>query len=55
MTEETAHDLPIIDKLADDDAKNDSGAESAATMTSSSATLAAIKLAGNKVPEMTGY
>jgi hypothetical protein len=55
MAEETAHDLPIIDKLADDDAKNDSGAESAATTTSSSTTLATIKLADNKVPEMTGY
>jgi hypothetical protein len=55
MVEETAHDLPITDNHVDDDARNDSGAKSATTTTSYSATLAAIKPANNKAPKMTNY
>jgi hypothetical protein len=46
----TAADMPTIDE-----GRNDSGAESDAPTTSSSVTLAAIKMADNKVPEMSDY
>jgi hypothetical protein len=46
----TAADMPTIDE-----GRNDSGAESDALTTSSSVTLATIKMADNKVPEMSDY
>jgi hypothetical protein len=44
MASETAHDLPIGNTPAGDDAQSDSGEESAAPITSSSPTLAATKM-----------
>jgi hypothetical protein len=55
MAAKTAHDLPITDKSARDDAQSDSGAESAAPATSSSPTLAATKMTDRKVPEMSDF
>jgi hypothetical protein len=55
IAEKTAHDLPTVDKPAADDAKSDSGVESAAPTTSYSPTLDAIKMADKKVSEMTDF
>jgi hypothetical protein len=55
MAAETTHDLPIADAPAGDDAQSDSGAESAASVTSSSPTLAATKMVDRKVPEMSDF
>jgi hypothetical protein len=55
MAAETAHDLPIVDTPIGDDAQSDSGAKSAAPITSSSPTLAATKMADKKVPEMSDF
>jgi hypothetical protein len=52
---ETAHDLPIIDVSAGDDAQSNSGAECIAPATSSSPTLAATKMADRKVYEMSDF
>jgi hypothetical protein len=43
-------DTPVVDED-----RNDSGVKSDAPVTSSSATLAVIKMADNKVPEMSNY
>jgi hypothetical protein len=45
-----AADTPVVD-----DGRNDSGAESDTQMTSSFVTLAVIKMADNKVPDMADY
>jgi hypothetical protein len=55
MAMETAHDFPITDKPAGDDAQSDSGAESVAPTTSSSPTLAATKMADRKITEMSDF
>jgi hypothetical protein len=55
MAEKTAHDLLLADKPTDDDTKSDSEVESAAPTTSSSPTLAAIKMEDRKVPKMTAF
>jgi hypothetical protein len=55
MAEKTAHDLPIADNPANNDTKSDYGVESAMPTTSSSHTLAAIKMADNKIPEISDY
>jgi hypothetical protein len=55
MVVETAHDLPITDAPTGDDVQSDSGAESIASATSSSPTLAATKMTDRKVPEMSDF
>jgi hypothetical protein len=55
MVAKTAHDLPIIDKPAGDDAQSDFRVESAASATSSSPTLVATKMTDKKVPEMSDF
>jgi hypothetical protein len=55
MTAESADNLPITDKPLGDDAQSDSRVESAAPATSSSPTLAATKMADEKVPEMSDF
>jgi hypothetical protein len=55
MVVETAHDLPIIDAPTGDDVQSDFGAESIASATSSSPTLAATKMTDRKVPEMSDF
>jgi hypothetical protein len=55
MVTKTAHDLPIANVPTAIDAQGDSGAESAAPVTSSSPTLAATKMADRKNPEMSDF
>jgi hypothetical protein len=55
MAVKTAHDLPTVDTPADDDARSDSGAESIASTTSSSPTLAVTKMVDRKVPKMSDF
>jgi hypothetical protein len=52
MVGEADRTLAAADTPAIDECRNNSGAESNALMTSSSVTLAIIKMADNKVPEM---
>jgi hypothetical protein len=52
---ETAHNLPITDAPAGDDAQSDSKVESAAPVTSSSPTLSTTKMVDRKVPEMSDF
>jgi hypothetical protein len=45
----------IVTELAADDNKSDSGMESGILTTSSSTTVAAIKMADNQIPEISDY
>jgi hypothetical protein len=54
MAGETVYDLPPVDRPVNDDAKSDSGVESTAP-TTSSPSLAAIKMADKKVLEMSKF
>jgi hypothetical protein len=55
MVAKIAHDLSIANTPTDDDAQSDSGAESAASVTSSSPTLATTEMVDRKVPEMSDF
>jgi hypothetical protein len=55
MVAEIAHDLPVTNKPAGNDAQSDSEVESAAPATSSSPTLATTKMAARKVFEMSDF
>jgi hypothetical protein len=55
MVGEADWTLATADTPAVDEGRNDSGAESDAPTTSSSVTLAIIKMVDNKVPEMSDY
>jgi hypothetical protein len=55
MAGEVDQTLDATDTPAIDEGRNDSGAESNAPVTSSSMTLAVIKMADNKVPNMADY
>jgi hypothetical protein len=55
MAKETAHDLRLTDKPTDDEAQSDSGMESVALMTSSSPTLAVVKMADGQIPELLDF
>jgi hypothetical protein len=55
MAGEVDQTLDATDTPAIDEGRNDSGAESNAPVTSSSMTLAVIKMVDNKVPDMADY
>jgi hypothetical protein len=55
MVSEADRTLAAADTSTIDEGRNDSGVESNAPVTSSSMTLAVIKMADNKVPEMSDY
>jgi hypothetical protein len=55
IVDEADRTLASTDTTVIDEGKNDSGAKSDAPTTSSSTTLAVIKMADNKVPEMLDY
>jgi hypothetical protein len=55
MVGEADWTLATTDTPTVDEGRNDSGAESDAPTTSSSVTLAIIKMVDNKVPEMSDY
>jgi hypothetical protein len=55
MAGEADRTLAAADTPAIDEGMNDSGTESDAPVTSSSVTLAVIKMADDKVPEMSDY
>jgi hypothetical protein len=55
MADEADRTLAAVDTPAIDEGRNNSRAESDAPMTSSSATLAVINMADNKVPKMSDY
>jgi hypothetical protein len=55
MASEVDQNPPVITEPATDGNKSDSGMESDASATSSSATLAAIKMADNHIPKITDF
>jgi hypothetical protein len=55
MAGEADQTLAATDTLAVDEGKNDSGVESDTPVTSSSVTLAVIKMVDNKVLDMSDY